>query len=180
LRQKNSDQFSLSNFTASLAGSSIYVEWSSRNEMGISSYDIERSTDSVNFIFAGPLPSLGTAGPNNYQFYDSLSSGSLLYYRLKIYDSSGQYFYSQIIKVSSTSILVYPNPATNSIFVQYPYSISASGITIFDVSGRAVKSIQMNPGTTQIQISLTGILQGVYYVKWSDYKSSFTKSLLIR
>ena len=173
--------YQLVQFGASSLGSNILLAWTAQNEKSIVSYFVEQSTDSIHFSGIGVKQSLGTDGPNNYVFNDSTPAAPMKYYRLKISNNSGAVFFSQIIAVvTATPNGVYPNPASGFITVVYPSSISESQIFVVDMSGRVVITVSEPPSTTQATINISRLRPGIYKIKWADWRSSFTKTVLVK
>ncbi len=64
----------------------------------------------------------------------------------------------------SSSLKVYPNPATEFITVAGNFE-SGTGIVIFNIQGTLVRMVQATESGTPVQISLEGIPSGIYFVK---------------
>jgi len=88
-----------------------------------------------------------------YDFYNRPNTASIHYYRLKQTNLDGTFHYSNIIALSdktiSEEILLYPNPATESINLQIPASLLGQTYEIYNIAGQFVKN---------------GILLGNYHV----------------
>ena len=81
------------------------------------------------------------------------------------------------IKDFSDSMLLYPNPAENALFMK-GQSAEPSVVYITDILGRIIKEQKLPAfnGTTPIYID--GILKGFYMVRWSSKEGTFTKSIM--
>jgi|GEM_PF-1808327 len=90
------------------------VEWKVENEINISSYEVERSTDGTSFTKIGAVTAGNIA---NYNWLDAYPVNGDNFYRIKSISNRGTYEYSRIVKVSSvkgkTGFTVYPNPSTD-------------------------------------------------------------------
>jgi hypothetical protein len=80
----------------------------------------------------------------SYTVIDETPLPGRSYYRLKQTDIDGQFYYSPIVAIElsdelGTPILIFPNPATNTITIQAsPHEIDR--LRLFDVLGRNVTS----------------------------------------
>ncbi len=90
------------------------VEWRVAQEQNVSSYEVERSTDGVNFLKAGAVMA-SNASP--YNWLDAYPVSGDNFYRIKSIGTRGDIAYSSIVKVTSvkgkTGYTVYPNPSTD-------------------------------------------------------------------
>lgn len=82
-------------FTASLApqGQKIDLKWTTNNEINMSHFIVERSTDGKNFINAALVFAYGnTSGATTYTFSDKLAESltGTVYYRFFAVDNKGK------------------------------------------------------------------------------------------
>ena len=112
------------------------VEWKVENEINISSYEVERSTDGVNFTKTGAV----AAGNNSpYNWLDAYPVNGDNFYRIKSISNRGTFQYSRIVKVSAvkgrTGYTVYPNPSTDGSFGLQMSNIAAGLYTVKITNG---------------------------------------------
>jgi hypothetical protein len=74
----------------------------------------------------------------------------------------------------------YPNPAVGSITVVPPNILAHSQFLLADMMGKVIKTIPVNPNVSQVRIDLTGVVEGVYKLIWSDGTNYSYKTILIR
>jgi hypothetical protein len=65
---------------------------------------------------------------------------------------------------SASSIIVYPNPANNEVFVWYSNDYRGGRIEISDISGKRIKTIENISGNV-IRVSRNEIAAGIYFVR---------------
>jgi FG-GAP-like repeat/Secretion system C-terminal sorting domain/IPT/TIG domain len=181
----SSAAFHLIQFAGEVVGNLIELTWQTLNDGDISSFTLQKSTDSLSFVTIGTVNAIQLTGiiiTNDYN--DSLPQDTVNYYRLGITDNVGNTRYSFVLAVhlpiSPQSIRIFPNPAQDLVTVQHPSTNANATIELLDMSGRISKIVQIASGVTQTQIHLTGIMTGVYKLVWSDGKNSFSRSILIR
>src|SRR5690606_27584493 len=100
----------LVSFTANrLNETSVRHNWRTAGEENNDRFEIERSTDGINFITVGEVAGNGTTNtPLSYLFEDRNANAltPVLYYRLKQVDYNGAFEYSPIARVANTIAVV--------------------------------------------------------------------------
>lgn len=111
----------LNSFHALKGASDVTLNWTVAAEIYFSQYEVEESTDGINFKTIGIV--LG-AGEDKYSFRDKQVAQGMNYYRLKMVDQDGSFTYSPVVSVrftsaalNSTTVKVAPNP------VQHQYTV---------------------------------------------------------
>ncbi len=152
-------------------GDIIQLEWSTASESNCKSFDIQRSTDGINWIKIGIVPSQSINGNSNtrldYTFTDHSPAEDINYYRLKQTDFDGQYEYSHIRKEefrNSTSLKWYPNPTSGKISIEgIP---KETRFRVYSVSGMLMHESQLSEGMQAID--LNKLPSGAYYIQFSN------------
>ena len=131
----------------------IAVNFTSENEINLNHYEVEYSSNGINFQKAGNIP---TNSIRNYQFKlnvpASFASGSV-YVRIKSVDNDGKFQYSEIKMLKNlcdekSTIFLYPNPVSGKQsfvtiankagrFVNGRYTLA-----LFDFSGKLLNNNQ--------------------------------------
>ncbi len=169
----------LDNFSASYTNSSnVLVSWTVSNEMNASHYEVERSEDGINFSDIGNVNAgLSSNAEHDYTFNDYLASihSSLVYYRLKMVEISGNFTYSKIIPLrldqaqSETKISIYPNPATDfAVLKLYSGKQDVAIVKLMDNAGKEImkKSYAINIGSNNLLIDrLNSLPKGLYIIE---------------
>jgi FtsP/CotA-like multicopper oxidase with cupredoxin domain len=81
------------------------------------------------------------------------------------------------IKDLPDAMLLYPNPADNTIFLR-GQSSGPSVVYIIDILGRTIKEQKLPAFNGTSTIDIDGMLKGFYLVRWSSNEGTFTKSIL--
>ena len=153
------------------------LKWITENEINTVHFIVQKSEDAIGFINIGTVNATRMFN-NSYHFNDAnyTSAGmqkSNTFYRLKIIDANGSFFYSNIIKLNNNKtniISIYPNPAQN-ILVVSSYNVIDALIT--NSVGQTIKNIKLNAGTLLINVSTWA--KGLYYIKTKNETVSFLK-----
>ncbi len=93
----------------------IEVNWSVENEVNLEAYQVEKGGDGRNFTSVYEHRSVSNNGQHAaYNFTDTQSSTTGVFYRIKAINSNGQVQYSNIVEVeeskSNDGISIFPNP----------------------------------------------------------------------
>ncbi len=168
----------MSSFTVKKENSDAVLRWTTVSETKNDHFDIERSTDGINFVKAGTVAGNGTTNlTKNYQYNDPLSgmSAKVLYYRLRIVDLDGKSTFSQVIALridgtlTVSSMTVYPNPFTNHIKLQIRNAKEEISIVRFiNMNGQEVlkRNVTLLPGENIVIVKdLETIAPGMYVME---------------
>lgn len=184
----------LTAFSGSYRNNGTLLSWETESEINFDHYEIERSTDNVNYLIVGSVPSQSLSSKSKYQYTDNLSSAmdNVFFYRLKMVDIDGKYKYSNIIMVrrdatAITGITISPNPIIAGGAATVRLNSDARKnveIRIIDASGRMVlkQQNQLTEGMNSIAFNNLGNIQsGIYTVQVvSDEEILSTRLSVIR
>lgn len=157
------------------------IEWETENEVNVSHFDLERSSNGTDFSVIARKASVGNeTSRNRYQASDDLSglTGNIFYYRLSMVDIDNRITKSPIIRISRSkvpvrTITISPNPILNNRVNVSFYSNSSSlvNILILDMSGKVINlpSVHVQAGNNTYSIPVTVKLQpGTYMLQLSN------------
>lgn len=136
-----------------IADNLIELNWKSENELNVSKYEIERSTDGNNFVSAGFINTLSPVG--RYSFRDNTPTRGSLFYRIKEIDNDARFQYSSVIALRFAAsikqgITVFPSPASQYVFVTMNNNSQLDKLMIFSSDGKIM--IQKNGPENKIDI----------------------------
>lgn len=156
---------SLSSITASANINHSRISFSTASEINNAGFDIERSADGIDFQKIGWVDGHGsTTEEKHYTFIDEQPLPNMNYYRLRQVDFDGKYEYSEIvsIKIQPDKILIYPNPATDRIWV------NATEEETYTILNHMMSPIQNGILQTSKEIVITDLQTGMYYIQISS------------
>jgi len=106
----------LTSFISSCSNGTPVLNWSTASEQNSDYFQIERSSDGLNWVVVDRIKANGNSNSNiEYEFTDDISDLNG-YYRLKQVDFDGKFEYFGPISVNcGNNIRVHPNPVTNKI-----------------------------------------------------------------
>ena len=172
----------LIDFNANKYNESVVLTWSASRETNFKNYEVERSTDAVNFSFAGIVKGENFA---NYSFTDKeLPTVKIVFYRLKMVDMDGKISYSKIVSVRLnklfSSAVVYPNPAKNTLTVKLQNNLKIAGeLKVVDVVGRIVLQQKISALQNNIQVDVKALPAGRYFVSINNRDILINESFVI-
>jgi type IX secretion system substrate protein len=175
----------LTSFTAAVNTGSVNLYWHIENEIGFSYFEIEFSTDGINFSPIGSVNYLNNV-PDYHFIHESPQPGKN-FYRLRLVDMDGKYTYSNILPVNIGSneneLLIYPNPVSNYISLQL-HSDSRQLITvvIFDNVGQRLiyKNILAEKGDNYIFLpDVKNLPSGIYLIKVNTGSKMFVEKFVV-
>ena len=141
----------------------IKTEWKVANEINVKRYEVEKSTDGIQFTRKQIETNVSNNNSsNNYEWIDGQPQYGVNYYRVKSIDIDGREKYTGIAKVffgkQASSIAVFPNPVTDGKINLYFTAQPAGEYTaaLYNVTGQLIKEtkIQQAEGNGNAVIDL--------------------------
>jgi hypothetical protein len=184
----------LTSFTATTTAEGVLLSWTTATETNNSGFEIERSTDGIEFYTVAFVQGAGTTTESReYIYTDNVEykGGESFYYRLKQVDLDGRVQYSDIIEVEfnvpKDFVLHqnYPNPFNPSTTIKYAVPrTSLVNIKVYDMTGQEVASLvneMKETGTYEVNFDAHNLASGVYiYRMIADNFTSVRKLNLLK
>jgi Secretion system C-terminal sorting domain len=166
------------NFSGYKDGNKNQLQWATATEINNLGFEIQRSTDGINYSLIGFINSQAANGNSsnvlNYRFTDNNGNGNRQYYRLRQIDINTNSKLSSIIRIDGDKPLllkidgVFPNPATTvvNIMVSSPGKDKIT-FSITDVSGRMLlqKQVNVETGRNTFPIDISQLANTTYMLK---------------
>jgi hypothetical protein len=156
------------------SGAQIAVEWEASNQINLSGYVVEKSTDGLHFTAVNNQVARDiNRGVVAYQWMDASVQAAVQYYRIKSLDVSGSFQYSMIVKVvigKNATVQIYPSPVKgNSMNLQIANSVAGNyEVRLTNLMGQVMlqKRIGHTGGSANIAITLPqAVTTGQYQVE---------------
>lgn len=180
----------LTEFTVLKQNNEAILNWTTLTETNTSHFDIERSTDGINFSKMGTVAGSGTTTDvQNYQYIDPINISALvIYYRLKVVDMNNKSGFSKIIALRLTGLVtlknftVYPNPFTNDLKLQINSATETTvKVRIINASGQLAGdyTIAVQKGENIVVLSnLATLKQGMYFLELIAEDGKLTQKIM--
>jgi len=157
-----------SEVTATVKQQGVDLSWNLLIDEKGNRFGVERSTDGMKFTEVGSVEGNSS---KSYHFLDADNVFSKSFYRIKLTRTNGHMLYSNMImvnKVAGVEIVVYPNPASETIVVA---GLKEQGIlSIFNASGQRV--MQKVTNANSISIDVSALQGGIYFIELSGKQAT--------
>jgi len=156
---------------------SILLNWQTASEQNNQGFQIQRTSNQVNWDSIGFIQGVGNSNLiNHYNFKDIRPLDGVNYYRLKQIDFNGNFKYSETIGVtfknSISGIQLYPNPTDDIVQV-----LGTDKILFFEIFNSSGKKISEGL-TTKNQISLSSLPDALYFINLHYEDNHLTKRVV--
>lgn len=163
------------------------LQWTADNEELGGSYEIQRSTNGVQYNTIGTVAAWNSGRTSNYNFRDPVVFSGTIYYRLKMQDLAGKGSFSNVITltegVADAGSFMIPNPVKDAVTV-----ISHAGpsgefaYSIYNAGGQNVqKGMITIVQNGQVKFPLTGsISNGIYTLELKNATTTFRQQILVK
>lgn len=151
----------------------VDLSWITESERDNDRFEVERSTDGVNYEIINTIKGAGTT-TNQTQYYtiDKNPSVGVNYYRLNQWDTDGNGKYSEVRSVNILDdvydlLSFYPNPTSGKTDVIFnSYSKEEVQLKVTSYAGELVVSmpIEAAPGGNKFSLDLSNIEGNVFFV----------------
>ena len=147
------------------------LTWMTTEEKDFERFEIEKSTDGLNFISIGTRSAKGGLKKETVYSFDDNEMKPVQFYRLKQVDVNGHYSYSNVIRVNRDDLtntkVIFANKITSLLSLRIiDLPADKLSLKIIDNSGREIKSqnVKINPGENSVQINTGSMNAGFYYL----------------
>jgi Ig-like domain CHU_C associated/Secretion system C-terminal sorting domain len=178
-------------FTGTVQSNLVPLSWSIITPKEIDHFEIERSTDNINYTKAGVNnQAVKLNESQGFGYTDNITgiSNEILYYRLKVVGKNGEVKYSNILVLrrtkSNTTVAIMPNPASSYLSIRiYAERDADMDVRIIDNIGRTVlvKRQKVLKGNNTVQLNgLDKFSNGFYSLQLVNNNELITEKLIIQ
>ncbi|MEO6814360.1 MAG: hypothetical protein ABI172_10545 [Ginsengibacter sp.] len=160
-------------FIGKITNDKSTLKWVSKNEEDLKEYEVEKSTDGINFYKSGSVTAVNDFNGANYIYNDPELISSAVYYRLKLISKnveSQKYSKAIVLYNRNTSFkITTANPFRSNLKVDI--FVPADGnveLNLCDMYGKIVskKSVQLSKGNSQVTMDEVNRLPvGLYILR---------------
>jgi subtilisin family serine protease len=175
-------------FNGRLQQNQALLNWSAEQEINFEKYELERSTNGINFTSMASIPARSSTTLVSYSYTDiSLPNSAIIYYRLKMIDIDGKFRYSNIIQLKRVSIAenrivsIAPNPFVNTITIQYESNKKENlQVAIYNSKGQLILQTyyKVVDGVNQLYIDGSELAAGVYLLQLRTSEGIITQKII--
>jgi hypothetical protein len=155
-------------FIGRVANQSAILYWSVAGEKDVSKYEVERSSNGVDFIKVGEVPA---SGLSTYTYTDANLQQGVYFYRVRNIDLDGQFKYSTVVRLNLSKVITikaFPQPAFNQLTIEHNKVENSGKISLINGNGQVVREIDVKPNLTQTTVNLSGMSSGMYILHFDN------------
>jgi len=179
----------LSEFTAEYTPeyNEIDLFWETESERDNDRFEIEKSTDGINFEVFHTVKGVGNSNDlSQYYSVDNNPSVGPNYYRLNQFDFDGKSKYSEIVSVNILNdaydmLSVFPNPTSGKTEVIFnTYSKQSVSLKVMSNDGRLIVNTTLDAvaGGNRFDLDLIDYTPGLYFIAITTAEKTYTTKLL--
>ncbi len=178
----------INSLEASCESDAVRLTWQTGTEMEGDVFVLERSANAMQFETLTTIRSLGSSDQyRRYSYLDKTGQDKHYYYRVKQVDTKGAKEYSKTVvsacAPSTTSLGVYPNPAIESIRVNYEHvSTGTRNVRIFSSQGNLIWStaITADDSNGHLDIPVANFPSGHYLLQVIEADGGYKTSEFLK
>lgn len=171
----------LTQFSYTLSGKNVILNWETASENNSSQFIIERSPDGYQFSPVGTIAAAGNSSDTRRYSFTDQTPAYINHYRLKQVDIDGKFKYSKILYVKQPQqnpVDIISNPVTDVLKLNIK-GTGTGNIFIYDDMGRKQKVISVrSPGTLTAGIS--ALPAGTYLLIFTTDKAETFSQFFIK
>ncbi len=174
----------LTQFNGQLIEKKASLYWSATGEKDLSVYEVEKSSDAVNFYKTGSIKAKNL-NDAYYNFTDPEKVSGKVYYRLKMVDANGLFKYSSVVALNSEldfELSNVNNPFSNSIKADvYVPKDGRLNVILFNENGQLIKNlrVKVHKGLNKIVVDDIEAANGIYFLS-VDFENGAIKRKLLK
>ena len=176
----------LSTFNAQCKDGFVDLNWATASEKNLNRFEVERSTDGINWEFATSVAATGDSHYEKLYSARDFTNSQTTYYRLKIVDNDDHYERSYPIatqcKATSMSCSIFPVPVSDVATVIIGAEEAADvNLVVTDMEGRVVyqETVKIQSGTNSFKINVSQMNHGIYFLN-TDQKDFTPVKLVVQ
>lgn len=160
--------------------------WVTDSESNNDYFELLKSYNGDQFEVIGTVKGVGNSTQkNSYGFEDYDVRIGVAYYKLRQFDFDGKSTSSQIIALNRNSsqnglVNVYPNPTESAITIDIQTATHEGGMVVIEgVNGALIhQQFIEGKGIHQVNLDMSSMLSGLYFVRYIDAETTSVKSFL--
>jgi hypothetical protein len=158
-------------------GNANLIEWSTASEKNNAHFDIQHSTNGIDFQSISNVKGKGTTNAvSNYSYEHSTPAIGTNYYRLRQIDADGKESLSKVVSVQNfgqkTGVKIYPNLASDRITVLTNSDVEQN----FNITNLLGQTVLVGRVTNAADVTISQLSVGTYFFKLGTEVVKFVKN----
>lgn len=147
-------------------GLTVKLSWITSQEIDVSHFDIERSTDASNWrMIISDIPARNQLTVSRYETIDRSAPSGRLFYRIRQTDLDGRFTFSKILVAPAENgtyeLSITPNPAKGSFYLGWSDISGLSALQLINHAGQVLHTWKGG----QYQYDLPPVPSGTYFIR---------------
>ena len=163
------------------------LDWKTRTEVNCQKFKVERSLDKQNFSIIGEVNANGNSNlTQNYDFMDSPTGTSKVYYRITAIDINGAEASSNMVELQRPNSFTqrfsaYPNPFESQVNVRLSFpTYEPVLIRLTNLNGQVLAKWQTTGEFQEMSCDMPELSQGVYLLEVSINGELLDKQRIVK
>ncbi len=181
----------LKSFSATGGQEGIKLTWSTATETNNKGFEVERSSDGINYQAITFVNGAGNSvSAKTYDYFDKPERTGTYYYRLKQTDFDGSYSLSSVISADYTIAPAvfaleqnYPNPFNPVTMISYQLSMNSNvSLKVYDMLGNEAAVLvngYKEAGNHSVSFNASKLSSGIYFYKLTQGEKTITRKLVL-
>lgn len=171
----------ITNFNAVRRNGQVDISWRTTYEAGLKEFQLEYSLDGRNYQLVSSIAAVNNANGSTYLYKHALAAGSVVYYRLKVYNADGSFEFSPVLTIQLDKQLsgaVIPSLVKNNrlVFTLYePYTM----VRVISPGGTVLLSRNVEGMIGVNDITLPSLPAGTYIVQFTGKSKPFSGRIVV-
>jgi uncharacterized repeat protein (TIGR02543 family) len=168
----------LIDFNGKIANNEAVLNWKVANETDFAGYEIQRSTNKLEFASIGNVKA---ASRTHYNFVDKNPENAVNYYRLKMINNDGTFKFSKSIALDfgkETIFAVAENPVANGAFNLYT-NAPIQKFVLSNILGIQMPINSFEMSVNNYKVFVQNPVSGLYFLKLNNGKNHIIRKILI-
>ncbi|WP_298313480.1 cellulase family glycosylhydrolase [uncultured Aquimarina sp.] len=168
-------------------------QFSMNTNNGVPSWwnDLKTNVTSQNFNAAQPSVTLsGTGFPNldgaynvtidgdNFALVSKSGAFTIYFSNSNIAPNCEQQLKDPFIEKDELEVKAYPNPVSDKLTIRHAEVLKNARLDILDVSGKVIKRVSSITETNMVELNVSELEPGVYFIKIFNQKETITKQII--
>jgi hypothetical protein len=161
------------------------INWTTAKESDIALYEIQRSTDGINFSKIAAVNANNSVGNNQYQYVDDQPLKGWTYYKILIVDRDGKKHASPVMSVYINTgklalVKIFSSSSSQVVIEVQDNEPQNAQLQIFNNMGMVIStaSRKIEPGNTTLYLNTPVLSNGVYHIRLTTARESMVRSFI--
>jgi len=172
----------LLSYSVQTQGCDAILNWTTTSDLDINKIDVQVSTDGQQFNTVATLNARAgnTTDVQSFTYHYTMTNTAGYMFRVALRNISGSIVYSNVERVSCNgrgqNVITAPNPVSDVL--QVSGADNASTLQLYQTDGRLLQSVQMQQGTTNVD--MRQYPKGVYLLKITGADGNATQRTILK